>query len=164
MADFDNGPMPYNVSGDAFAQSNQHFADSAYNADQYVNYEALGTFPEDNAQPAYGGYSPPAAPTPQFSGGGPSGMDVANIGFKGAGMVAGLYGKEIERAEAKKRYDEQMVRWEQSEVDRKRRQAMEDARRKRQEGYFAGQYSQDVMENLSGAYGGFRTPGASGGR
>jgi len=85
---------------------------------------------------------------------------LAGGALKLGGMGLSAYGKYKEREEAKRRYDEQLRQWELAEGDRKRRQAREDARQRRQEGYFAAQYSQDLMDNLSGSYGGYRTPGA----
>jgi len=162
MADFDvRGPMPYPISGKAMIGSEQQFADSAYGADSYGNFQGLDTFPEDKAT-QIGGHMDTADNVAVMSGN-PYAMAAGGV-LKLGGMGLSAYGKYKEREEAKKRYDDQVMRWKQAEEERLQRQAMEDKRRARQEGYFASQYSQDLMSDLAGAYGGFRTPGAQGGR
>lgn len=86
------------------------------------------------------------------------------LALKGVGTVASLYGKYQDRQEARRRYQQQLDIWKQSEAERQQDKALEARRRERQEGYFAGQYSQELQDRLAGAYGGYRTPVAPGAR
>lgn len=84
----------------------------------------------------------------------------AGLGLKTVGTVADIYGKYQEREEAKKRYEQQLQMYKQAELERQKKQAMEDQRRSRQEGYFASDFNQDMMDRLSSTYGNFQAPGA----
>ena len=85
----------------------------------------------------------------------------ASLGLKTAGSVADIYGKYVEREEAKQRYETQLKLAQQVEKERKEALATEKARQSRQEGYFASDFSQGLEDRLAGSYGGYRTPGGA---
>ncbi len=83
----------------------------------------------------------------------------ASLGLKGVGTVESIYGKYQERQDANKRYQEQLKAWELREEERKADKALEAQRRDRQEGYFSSEFNQNLVDDLAGSYGGYRTPG-----
>lgn len=83
----------------------------------------------------------------------------ASLALKGAGTIAGIYGKYQERAEAKQKYDAALKQWESAERDRIADKAREEKRKQRQEGYFASEFNQGLQDRLASTYGGYRVGG-----
>ncbi|MFO7890681.1 MAG: hypothetical protein R6V04_10120 [bacterium] len=124
-----------------------------------LNYPAYGGQGTENLYESGGQVANEAGDTAISNSQGNPYAIAAGAVSKVGGTISSIYGKYKARQEAEERYKQKLRIYEQRERERLADKAREEARRNRQEGYFASEFNQDLMDRLPGTPVGYRVGG-----